>query len=211
MSAEKFGRREYWEMAQSTGRSFEAYKYFLDLKEDDLKGKRILDLGSGKGEEFKEGVKINNIDAEVISLNPKLGLETKEGGMARRVSTKEKVVAGISQELPFQDKTFDLILSLDAVPLYLSGQNGDEEYMESFREIDRVLRDGGMMKIYPIKKYQFEKESSKDLPPLERPLNYLEKKGYKIFRKEIKVDQELMEKYKTTGGWQLVLKKPEKD
>jgi len=204
---EKFGRREYWEKSQTTSRPYEAYEYFLDLKKGELQGKDILDLGSGEKEEFKKGVEKRGIEAQVFSVNPKLGPDTPESELARKKSSGEKVVAGIAQEMPFKDKKFDLIVSLDAVPLYLPSRESDSEYMQAFKEMDRVLSDGGIIKIYPVNKRDYDNNGQ---ALLKKPLEYFSDKGYKITWKEFKLDKELMEKYLTTGGWQLILKKPER-
>ncbi len=204
---EEFGRREYWEKSQITSRPYEAYAYFLDLKKEELQGKDILDLGSGEKEEFKKGVEERGIEARVFSVNPMLGPDTPESELARKKSSREKVVAGIAQEMPFKDKKFDLIVSLDAVPLYLHSREGDSEYMQAFKEMDRVLNDGGIIKIYPVNKRDYDNNGQ---ALLKKPLKYLSDKDYKITWKEFKLDKELMEKYLTTGGWQLILEKPER-
>lgn len=203
---ENWDRHQYWEKSQITHRPYEAYELFLGFKVEDLHDKDILDLGSGGKEEFGEGIKEKGIKARVISVNPKLGSGNLEGAKARSESTRENVVAAIAQELPFKNKSFDLIMSLDAVPLYLSSKD-ETEYLKSFTEMDRILRDGGIIKIYPIR--SFEKEPSTDVQsPLTKSLQYLERKGYNVFWKKIEVEDDLMKKYMTTGGWQLTLEKP---
>lgn len=118
---------------------FQSYLDFVSLSPDDLKGKKILDLGSGLHRTFAKNV--NLIDgARVTSLEPRVAFETADS------TELAPVVAGMADEMPFDDNTFDLVISFTAIPMWLETP---EEIQAVFREIDRVLKPGGEARLYP--------------------------------------------------------------
>jgi len=202
---ERLSPREYWEKSQLTERPLEAYEKLLNLEIETLRSKIILDLGSGKNEEFARGLKDKGVEAEVVSVNPQLAVEEQE----KDQTNHENAVAAIAQTLPFAKDSFDIILSLDAVPLYLPSDNMGE-YKKAFFEIDRVLKPGGEVRIYPIQ--EFEKESkANEQSPLISVIEDLENRGYEIIWEEYNPSEQEMEKYKTVGGLRLIIKKPKNE
>lgn len=146
-----------------TDRDLETYCKYFHLKPEDLEGKKILDIGSGKQERFSKEARRYN--ADVVSLNPALQEESVRQGAKEDMFNNEallewrkKSVAGIAQELPFKDKSFDILTSLYAVPYYIDSHKGK---LSALKEMVRVLKDGGKIYIGPqvIENKQNIKES----------------------------------------------------
>jgi len=78
----------------------------LQLREQDLEGKRILDIGAGWGD-FAKKVKEKKIPGEIINLEPIIRPQKE---------VPRGFVAGIAQELPFPADTFDLVISTGSIP-----------------------------------------------------------------------------------------------
>ncbi len=158
-----------------------------------IKGKKILDLGSGLGGLAKDTF-FQQVDCQVISLNPRLATDmrrdekeaTKEyveemvpempslrrlinklRGMPEEDYLKEiqkahdqRAVAGFAHSLPFQDNSFDLIFDKEAISKYATSQDYDfvdkstpeekELFRKSLREMIRVLKPGGKIRIGDI-------------------------------------------------------------
>lgn len=56
-------------------------------------------------------------------------------------------VAGIAQELPFADNTFETVISSAVFPVYIEDQ---EERLQVLNEIERVLKPGGKAYLAPL-------------------------------------------------------------
>jgi ubiquinone/menaquinone biosynthesis C-methylase UbiE len=145
--------KEAAELSLTTERGLDDYKDKLRLKDEDLSGKKILDLGSGPTSKFAQDVKKRFPETEVVSLDysfkgarrtyfePSLTKEASEGvaGLDR--------AKGLFTALPFADNSFDVIVSSAAMPLYL---NNPKQIEQSFKEVVRVLRKGGKAHIGPV-------------------------------------------------------------
>jgi len=97
-------------------------KYFDDKKID------VLDVGTGSGyllrllRKKKPNWNLKGIDpSEALSLNKEKGIE---------------LISGYAEELPFKDKSFDLVLSKSSLCYW-------NDVDKSLREIKRVLKDDG--------------------------------------------------------------------
>ena len=110
---------------QGRERDLEDYEGWLGFKKEDLEGKTVLDLGSGEREFFSEDLKSKNINANVYSLNPDYSSERYRKTLNNLESWQRKSVAGIAQETPFKDNTFDLVLGLYSVAAF---SNPDPEW-----------------------------------------------------------------------------------
>lgn len=160
--------------------SIEDYECVLNLDPTQL-GERILDLGSSSSEIFSR--EMSDLGIEVISLNPQLidpykAVQAREGvaveyrgPMFGNIVTYSdipwagKSVAGLAQELPFGDDSFDAVLAIASAPCYIP--NRDHEV--TLREIIRVLREGGVAHLAPIIESPTQDFSEKEfLKALER-------------------------------------------
>ena len=107
-------------------------------------GMRILDVGAGKGfllHDFLEAVP--GVDVH--------GIDISQYGIERAMeSVKEKIVEGTAAKLPFDDKYFDLVISINTLHnLYI------DDLFSAFREIERVGRN---QKYICVETYRNERE-----------------------------------------------------
>lgn len=158
-----------YEMSVQTDRSLAQYEKELGFKIEDLKGKIVLDIGSGYHERFsKEAAKHG---AVVVSINPNLKkLEFREAAkkgveltdpILKRIVDKlrlwkwqEKSVAAKADELPFRNESFDKVLALFSVPYY--SPKTKEEFRKVFDEALRVLKPGGEATFNPLTERDFK-------------------------------------------------------
>lgn len=120
----------------------------------DLKGD-VLDLGAGDHERFSREAGQHGIN--VVSLNPFLvrpidRLQVKTGQhyefpwTAPPETWQGQSVAGLAQELPFKEESFDTVVSCLAVPGYIETQ----DYETILSEMNRVLKPGGVAYLFPL-------------------------------------------------------------
>ena len=198
MNERKF-RKDRFEDSYLSDRPFEAYEKIFSLTKEGLEGKTILDLGSGASEFFKRGVDERGIKANIVSMNPKLGPGDDQGERVRKLSSKKNALAAIAEELPFKDESFDLILSLAAVPLWLPVH--EDDYAKAFREAARVLKSGGVIKFFPVNSFT--------LRLAEKVLREFRGNGYGVITEEVELsEQELADLELGTESKCLVIKKP---
>ena len=183
-----------WKEVPTTSRSLEQYFFDLNLTADMLEGKKVLDIGSGTGRFAKE-LKEAGINAEVISLDPVFAAPEEKSRIQGDISgklyrkliqetnipeVKKKTVAGVGEELPFRDNTFDLIIANKSLPAYGTKPQIDQFFSEVFR----VLKNDGEFRSSPSqntfrrgKKYPLDKD-------LENILRKFElSKEFKIIKK----------------------------
>lgn len=136
------------------------YNNKLGMSESDWKEKKVLDLGAGSGGIVAKQLKDQGINENVISLSPHYqdknnkyitfeALTPEEFENQKKTGQEVKgkdLVAGYVEDLPFKDKSFDLIVSVLGVPFYL---NSLEDYKKAFSEIYRVLCAGGEGRFNP--------------------------------------------------------------
>ena len=123
---------------------FQQYMENLDLRPEDF-DKKILDVGSGSGQ-FAKWAKEHHVSDQIYSLEP-----SQEG------EEKSKLVRGDAEVIPFQNESFDLVVSSAAIPQIFSGpqyEGGREDKIrESLSELVRVTRKGGEIRIGPLVEY----------------------------------------------------------
>lgn len=126
---------------------FQKYVEDLQLSPEDF-NKRILDVGAGSAQ-FAKWAKEHNVSSKIFSLEASSSLLLKE---------KSKSIFGLAQDMPFENNTFDLVVSLNAIPGVFSGEKypGGEKYSKeelkkniksSFSEMLRVAKLGGEIRI----------------------------------------------------------------
>jgi len=121
------------------------YQTELGINVAEMKGKLVLDIGSGKSEKFSKEAAKKGI--KVVSMSPHL----KNPAALTEEFLKDwqkSSVAGRAQEMPFKDGTFDYEVALYSVPYYLPFNQ--EEYKKFFKEVIRTLKPGGRAYFAPI-------------------------------------------------------------
>jgi len=123
---------------------FRQYEEILDLKPEDFK-KKILDIGAGSAR-FAKWAKEHGLSEQIYSLEPK----------KKSPLEKSKAVSATAEEIPFKDNSFDLEVSLYAIPFIYHNEKirkkkeMDELVHESLKEELRVLKIGGEIRFGPF-------------------------------------------------------------
>ena len=128
-------------ISHNGNRSFEDYAHAFSYEESSLKGKLILDVGSGMNDSFSK--KANAYNAEVISFDAKfsdIDPRIKRENYAKRTDS----VAGLAQCLPFKDEVFDETIGLWTLDWISIGRE------QVISEMIRVTKLGGKIKIHPV-------------------------------------------------------------
>lgn len=110
-------------------------KKIFDHYVKDLKGKKILDLGSGFGD---LSVFLSLKGAEVVGLDSGDKLIEAAKYLADANSSSASFVLGRASHLPFQDKSFDIVLCMGVLH-----HLGTKEAKLATGEAFRVLKKGG--------------------------------------------------------------------
>jgi len=126
------------------GRGLEVYEKELMFDRSELKGKAILDLGAGPEIKLTKDLKDVGVDAQVVSLSPDYA-EQKFASGAKVATTDSTLVAGVGQELPFKNESFDNIFALH-IGEHLTGR----QFLEVVSEMARTLKVNGKAIIGPI-------------------------------------------------------------
>lgn len=142
---------DYWDGSRQTG--YGGYKYDGRWRKvaDAMAaayglepGMRVLDVGAGKGfllhdlAESVPGVEVHGLDVSRYGI---------EHAMP---SVKDHIVVGSAEKLPFPDKHFDLVISINTLHnLYI------QDLWSAFREIERVGRGA---KYICVEAYRNERE-----------------------------------------------------
>lgn len=117
------------------------YESVLEIQPEEWKNKKILDLGAGAKGALAEDLKDRGINAEVVSFS----LHYTDKNIAGEQDIPK--VAGDVIALPFKDGSFDLVVSVLAIPHYL---NSYEEFETVLKEIKRVLKENGEARFWPL-------------------------------------------------------------
>ena len=126
-------RREFEGASFLTGgRGLLAYGEFLGINFSEMKGKSVLEIGSGAYEKFKKeatriGIKVFSSSVHLNEARPSF--------------------YGRAQEMPFGDNVFDYELALFSVPYYLDSK---EEVEITVSEVIRTLKPHGRAYFSPV-------------------------------------------------------------
>jgi ubiquinone/menaquinone biosynthesis C-methylase UbiE len=142
---ERIRRKKESEVPISDRSDPDHYEDNLGINPTELKGKFILDIGSGRVEEFSKYA--TKLGAKVVSFGPHLKDEDYRQRLVEDPEWQKKTIAGRAQEMPFPDNTFDIEVASWSVPYHLL--NFQEKKL-AFAEMIRILKPGGKIHVYPI-------------------------------------------------------------
>jgi SAM-dependent methyltransferase len=152
-----------------TGRGVDQYTSSLGFASSEdflafLKGKKICDLGSGLGGLYVES-RLLNLGLDITSVNPVKNQRYFEDKQERSLMEsfedkfpREQIIKAMAEynanlhktlahSLPFPDNEFDIIMDSWAVTYYSDRIGGLPLYKKSLREMVRVLKPGGKIRI----------------------------------------------------------------
>lgn len=101
-----------------------------------LAGSHVLDIGAGYGGSARLLARENGYRVTCLNLSTVQNERNRVMNEAQNLQTLIDVVDGSFESLPFEDDSFDVIWSQDAIL-----HSGDR--MKVFREVDRCLKAGG--------------------------------------------------------------------
>jgi ubiquinone/menaquinone biosynthesis C-methylase UbiE len=96
---------------------------------------RVLEIGAGTGWSFRH---YPDAVTEIVALEPDQGMRARGERRAAESGRPVRFVSGSAEELPFEDQSFDWVVSM-AVLCTVS------EPARAFAEVRRVLRPGGAL------------------------------------------------------------------
>lgn len=150
-------QKEHYEKIPFTGWGFEEIARHLELTDDDLRNKKILDIGSGRASFAHRMQDKPELASEVVSFDAQYAFEDYRSTPGKMREWRKDMrshgmlnVAGEAHALPFADGNFDLVISHYAVPLYTDFSDHSEAALKEFEEMLRVLKSGSEMRIYPV-------------------------------------------------------------
>ena len=154
-----------------TDKTLSEYVDLLQIPDEELNNALILDIGSGVHQRFAREVNGQMRSSKVLSIDPNLGLSEKEDILnfepeysikTRRRNSESGTLAADANDIPLKTGSVDRIYALYSLP-WLS-INGEEKTF--FKEMIRVLKTGGIIRVYPILESQrSEVESTIELFP----------------------------------------------
>lgn len=123
--------------------SFAGVGYYFHLL-DDIQGARVLDLGSGSGMDTFIASLLVGPTGTVVGLDMTDSQRAKAEGLRQRDGVRNVTyVKGYIDDAPFEDGSFDVIISNGVINLAV-------DKPQVFREIARLLRPGGKMALADI-------------------------------------------------------------
>ncbi len=178
------------------------YEKALHLNREELRGKTILDLGSGRLELFSRQLKTTGIDVTVISLNPELKDDRHRDAVTRIPDWVKKSVSGMAHGLPFRDAVFDRVFAVKSITYYTRTSEAAEQ---AIKEIVRILKPGGEAILCPL----YTGQSDTTFPfghHYEKAIEWGSQEGATV-----QVIEEDRPKGKYEGWGRVVIKKEKKD
>jgi ubiquinone/menaquinone biosynthesis C-methylase UbiE len=164
---EKTTIRRYYENSQETDRHLVSYEHFLGFSALEMKGKEVLDIGSGPGETFAKEAALIGISVFSMSPGLKNGITLNHAEEGLLDDWSKKSLAGRAQEMPFKDEAFDYEVALYSLPFYLPIGEGNSEYLN---EILRTLKPKGKAYFYPA--HSSDSNLVRALNELSEKINY---------------------------------------
>lgn len=132
------------------GKDYGALK-IVGLRLEDLQGKKILDVGTGGGASFAQAINEFHLDYYALDILPAVNMRLisrRKGALLQEMQNKLLSIvvnhpdrfktADATKRIPYQDNTFDVVMSCLALPDY--AQNAKEAIV-SLYEMMRVSRE----------------------------------------------------------------------
>lgn len=110
----------------------------VNLTLEDLKNKKVIDIGSGPGD-FRKALKKIGSEFEIINFDDFLYYDEDPDA-----------VRGNAQDINFPDESFDLVVAYGSVPLSTSFREQYDLIPSAIKEMIRIVKSGGMVKIFPV-------------------------------------------------------------
>jgi ubiquinone/menaquinone biosynthesis C-methylase UbiE len=118
---------------------FQGYVEDLQLTPESFE-KKILDIGAGSAQ-FAKWASEHEISKNIFSLEP----------FRENIPEGNKNIVGVAESLPFDDESFDLVVSKAAIPNIYLAEGSEEEILRkvtsSFHEMIRVLKPRGEIRL----------------------------------------------------------------
>ncbi len=126
----------------------------LGLTWEELKGRKVLDVGAGEAE-FVKIAQEHGVDAVAFDFDPFHVIKDRHYGVDNRPPKwwkKVNYVRGIADALPFADESFNFVVSHAAPPTIgtVEGKKGREQIKIVIQEVKRVLKKGGEFRFGPV-------------------------------------------------------------
>ena len=157
-----------------TARTFSYYRKVFYQRQPDaavlqsLRGKRIVDVGCGYTPYADDSMfrACHDAGVEFYGVDPLIGTDIKFGFKQRALARATggsgnfstdppglaKALSATAQDLPFEDQSVDQILCSYLLFVWIE----DEEVLaDIFGEFLRVLKPGGLLKLYPLYEWRF--------------------------------------------------------
>ncbi len=148
------GAHDYWDQVWESGQWDEQWSNadpWVTGRVASLRAEgsvRVLDLGCGVG---RHAVALAALGARVVGLDASTAALEEVGRRARNAGVRVELCEGNFAPLPFEDDSFDYVLSYNAV------YHGDEASLRStLSELRRVLRPGGIYQCTMLSKANHE-------------------------------------------------------
>ena len=137
---------------------FEYLKQFdIAKKELDDPDSLILDLGAGTKQNLAKEVRELGLKSKVISIDPRLALSENEDlalptscesdRLEGRKNPEPLTLAALSESIPLKDESVNHVYASYSVPYYLENPG---EIIQTIKEMVRILKPGGTIKIFPL-------------------------------------------------------------
>lgn len=101
---------------------------------------KVLDIGAGYGGAARHMAKVKGWSCDCLNLSEVQNKKNREFTAEQGLQDKIRVYDGTFEDLPFEENSYDVVWSQDAIL-----HSGDREKV--LREVDRVLKPGGYVVI----------------------------------------------------------------
>lgn len=114
-------------------------RFFLADKLSELKNSTILDISCG------HGIILSEVDGSNCKVGLDISLEALKS--AKKINCGSNLINGNAMNLPFKDKSFDIVYTAHVVPGFDYAVDGDKQLRQNewINEIYRILKKDGLL------------------------------------------------------------------